>query len=68
MSDTVYWPNQHGRQIGALSTELGYFADCVREERKPEVITPWEAARAFATMETAERSSEERRPLPFIFE
>ncbi len=68
MSDTVYWPNQHGKQIGALSNELGYFADCVREGKSPDVITPLEAARAFAAMETAERSSDEKRPLPFDFD
>jgi len=67
MSDTVYWPSQHGRQIGALSNELAYFADCVRKNSAPDVITPMEAARAFAVMETAERSSDERRPLPFEF-
>lgn len=67
MPDTVYWPTQHGRQIGALSVELEYFANCVRTGNAPEVITPIEAARAFAVAETAERSSEAGRPLPFIF-
>ena len=67
--DTVYWPMQYGRQIGALERELSYFADCIRRESKPEVITPLEAARALVVMETAERSAAEGgRPLPFSFD
>lgn len=67
MPDTVYWPTQHGRQIGALSVELDYFARCVRTGTPPAVITPLEAARAFAVAETAEKSALEKRPLPFVF-
>jgi len=63
--DTVYWPMQHGRQVGALERELDYFARCIREEAAPSVITPQEAARAFTVMETAERSAECGQPLPF---
>lgn len=66
--DTVYWPMQHGRQIGALERELAYFADCIREEKPPEVITPLEAAHALAVMETAEKSAAEGGvPLAFSF-
>lgn len=65
--DTVYWPTQHGRQIGALSVELNYFADCVRSGMPPTVITPLEAARAFAVAETAEQSALAKAPLPFVF-
>ena len=65
--DTVYWPTQHGRQIGALSVELDYFANCIRKGTAPAVITPLEAARAFAVAETAERSAEAGKPLPFQF-
>lgn len=57
MRDTVYWPMQHGQQIGALQSELAYFNRCVREGRPPEVVTPIEAARAVAVMEAAERSA-----------
>lgn len=57
MQDTVYWPMQHGQQIGALQHELAYFNRCVREGRTPEVVTPIEAARAVAVMEAAERSA-----------
>ena len=67
MPDTVYWPTQHGRQIGALSVELDYFANCIRNDIAPSVITPLEAARAFAVVETAEQSSDARKPLPFVF-
>ena len=65
--DTVYWPMQYDRQIGALERELAYFADCIRNKSAPTVITPIEAARALAVMETAELSSQEKRPLPFDF-
>ena len=67
--DTMYWPIQHGRQIGALERELAHFADCIRRETPPTVITPLEAARALAVMETAEKSASEGGvPLPFTFE
>lgn len=67
--DTVYWPMQYGRQIGALEREIGYFADCIRKETAPDVITPLEAARALAVMEKAEQSASEGGvPLRFSFE
>lgn len=65
--DTVYWPTQQGQLIGALVRELGYFAECVRTGKPPQVITPLEAARALAVAETAEQSSVERRPVRFEF-
>lgn len=67
--DTVYWPMQYGRQIGALERELFYFADCIRRNTPPNVITPLEAARALAVMEKAEQSAlVGGQPLPFSFE
>ncbi|MCP4169310.1 MAG: Gfo/Idh/MocA family oxidoreductase [Fuerstiella sp.] len=63
MSDTVYWPQQHGRRVGALATELAYFADCVRLSTVPTVITPPEAARAVMVMEAAEESASTRQPV-----
>lgn len=63
MPDTVYWPTQHGQQIGALARELAYFADCVRQGNPPSVITPREAANAVAVMEAAEKSAECEQPL-----
>lgn len=65
--DTVYWPLQHGRQIGALEREIDYFSRCILSGEKPEVIIPFEAARALAVMEIAEQSAFEKRPIPFTF-
>jgi UDP-N-acetylglucosamine 3-dehydrogenase len=55
--DTAYWPVLHGARVGALRSELDYYAACVREGRQPEVVTPEEAARAVMVMEAAERSA-----------
>lgn len=59
--DTVYWPIQHGEPVGALVSELTYFADCIRSGTRPTVITPVEAARAVAVMEAAEVSAKQKR-------
>ena len=67
MADTVYWPIQHDRQIGALAWELDYFAQCIRSGNPPAVITPSEAARAVAVMETAEESARQNRILKFQY-
>ena len=40
-----------------LSYEIDYFAECIRSDRVPEVVTPAEAARALIVMEAAERSA-----------
>lgn len=65
--DTVYWPVQHGRQIGALAREIETFAEAIRSGEAPTVITPYEAARALAVMETAELSAATGQALPFSF-
>lgn len=65
--DTVYWPTQQERVIGALQREISYFAECVRAGATPEVITPFEAARAVAVMEAAERSAAEKNAVSFSF-
>ena len=57
MQDTVYWPIQHGKQIGALAYELEYFNHCVQTQNVPNVVTPAEAARAVAVMQAAEQSA-----------
>lgn len=44
--DVSYDPRLRGAAHGALRDELAYFCDCVREDRKPEIITPAEAANA----------------------
>ncbi len=61
--DTVYWPRQHGRQVGALAWELEYFADCIRRGEAPRIMTPAEAARAVTVMQRAEQSAAEGRPV-----
>jgi predicted dehydrogenase len=63
--DTAYWPELHGRRVGALRNELEYFAQCVREGRPAEIITPEEAARALMVMEAAERSAIQGTPLEY---
>jgi len=57
MIDTIYWPEQYGRLIGVLREELAYFANCIRQQQCPEVVTPAEAAQAVIVMEAAEQSS-----------
>lgn len=61
--DTAYWPEQHGRLVGALANELGYFADCVRSGEAPAVISAREAGRALAVMEAAELSAARGLPV-----
>lgn len=61
--DTAYWPTQHGRQVGALSNEIRYFTDCIRTGTPPAVITPAEAARAVAVMQSAEESAAQGQPI-----
>lgn len=56
--DTAYWPRVHERQVGALAHELDYFAQCIRREQPPQVISPLEAALAVAVVEAAEQSAE----------
>lgn len=65
MQDTDYWPDLHGTLVGALRDEIAYFADCIRCDRTPVVITPVEAARAVCVMEAAERSAELGQPVEF---
>ncbi len=55
--DTTYWPLLHGVRAGALRDELAYFAGCVREGRRPSVITPEESRAAVAACLAAERSA-----------
>jgi UDP-N-acetylglucosamine 3-dehydrogenase len=63
--DTAYWPEIHGQRVGALTHEIEYFARCVREGRRPTVITPEEAAQAAGVMELAERSAADGRPMDY---
>ncbi|MGE0757679.1 MAG: Gfo/Idh/MocA family protein [Pirellulaceae bacterium] len=63
--DTMYWPVQHERLVGALVHELSYFADCIRRRVPPTVVTPREAACAVAVMARCEESATAGVPLPF---
>lgn len=63
MQDTDYWPEQHGSLVGVLQNEVAYFADCVRRDRTPDVITPEEAARAVRVMQAAEQSAATMQPV-----
>ena len=55
--DTTYWPTHFGRLRGALVEELAYFADCVRDGRQPEMITPDESMAAVVACLAAEESA-----------
>ena len=63
MQDTDYWPEQHGSLVGVLQNEIAYFAECIRNNREPDVITPEEAARAVSVMEASERSAAGTQPV-----
>jgi predicted dehydrogenase len=63
MQDTDYWPEQYGSIVGVLQNELTYFADCIRSDRNPDVISPVEAADAVRVMEAAEQSATQREPI-----
>ncbi len=55
--DTTYWPLLHGATAGALRDEFTYFARCVLEGRKPEIITPEESMACVEAALAAEQSA-----------
>ena len=55
--DTTYWPLLHGATAGALRDEFTYFARCVLEGRKPEIITPEESLACVEAALAAEQSA-----------
>lgn len=55
--DTTYWPQLHGQTAGALREEFNYFARCVLEGRRPEIITPPESMAAVEACLAAEQSA-----------
>jgi UDP-N-acetylglucosamine 3-dehydrogenase len=57
LPDTLYWPRVFGEYFGILRSELRYFANCVREGRAPDRITPEESRAAVAWMVAAEQSA-----------
>ena len=56
--DTVYWPTYMGGRHGALIEEFRYFADCVRDDRVPDRITPQESRAAVELIVAANKSAE----------
>jgi UDP-N-acetylglucosamine 3-dehydrogenase len=58
LPDTLYWPRVFGEYFGILRSELRYFANCVREGRRPERITPEESRAAVGWMAAATESAE----------
>jgi len=56
--DTFYWPKLLGKRSGVLQNELSYFAECIREGKTPDVITPEQSREAVALMCAAERSAD----------
>jgi UDP-N-acetylglucosamine 3-dehydrogenase len=55
--DTLYWPEMHGRLVGALREEMAYFVNCVATNKQPSVVTPLEARAAVAATAAAEKSA-----------
>ena len=62
--DVGYDPRVRGAALGALRDELMYFCDCVREHRKPEIVTARQAKNAvrvvLALIESACRDADVR--------
>ena len=55
--DTTYWPELHGVRAGALVAELAYFAKCIDQGCRPEIITPAESMAAVEACLAAEQSA-----------
>ena len=61
LPDTMYWPRMFGERFGILRSELRYFANCVKEGRTPDRITPEESRAAVEWMVAATKSRPKRR-------
>jgi len=55
--DTMHWPIIYGGIVGALKEEIAYFAECVVNDAKPDIVTPLEARRALEVVLAAEESA-----------
>jgi UDP-N-acetylglucosamine 3-dehydrogenase len=64
LPDTMYWPKMFGGRFGILRQELRYFADCVRDGRRPEHITPEESRTAVRLVTAATESSQTGKVVP----
>jgi UDP-N-acetylglucosamine 3-dehydrogenase len=56
-TDTTYWPELHGQRAGALRDELAYFTQCIRDGRRPDVVSPRDAMAAVTACLAAEKSA-----------
>jgi UDP-N-acetylglucosamine 3-dehydrogenase len=56
-ADTQLWPVLYGRSIGTLFNELSYFVSCIRNGKKPDVISLEEAKMAVKVVCAAEESA-----------
>ncbi len=65
LPDTVYWPTYMGQRHGALQDEFRYFADCVRDNRTPDRITPEESRAAVELMVAATESAQSGKVVSF---
>ena len=57
LPDTAYWPRLLDQRVGALQSELRYFANCVRDGRAPDCCPPEESRAAVELMTAAAESS-----------
>lgn len=60
--DTVFWPEQHGRRIGAIVRQLECFVHGIRCGIPQRIVTAEEACRAVQVMEMAEQSAKTGQP------
>ena len=58
LPDTAYWPRWFEQRVGALQSELRYFANCVRDGQTPDRCQPEESRAAVALMAAATKSAE----------
>lgn len=62
--DPTYWPEiRPGVRGGALAEELGYFLDCIVNDRPPAIITPEESLAAVQACLAAEHSADIGAPV-----
>jgi predicted dehydrogenase len=57
LPDTAYWPRLFDQRVGALQSELRYFADCCSGGKLPDRCPPEESRAAIELMAAAAESS-----------
>ena len=62
---STYWPKVHGLRRGYLKEEFDYFLKCIKNGKKPTVITPEESKAVVVAMKKAEQSAKENRVIEF---